>query len=127
MPVWIHKFIQDSDPQEVYAEREQIIRGFFSRKINDTYSRFYNILAGEDKKIDQTLNLNKIRNRLLFCCDKQLVSYFGKNKAGDKIFILPDIIGELKASKITCVTSLTDLAEIFQTKPEPTYGEWADS
>jgi hypothetical protein len=56
VPVWIGKFIQDLDPQEVHAEREQIIRGFFSRKINDTYSRFYNILTGEDKKIDQTVN-----------------------------------------------------------------------
>jgi hypothetical protein len=121
VPQWVGKFVQDSDPQEVYAEHEQIIRGFFTRKVNDMYARFFNILTAEDKKMDQALNLNRFENRLSFCCDKQLIPYIEKNKAGDKIYILPDIMSELKTSKITCLTSLTDLAEMFQTKPEPTY------
>ena len=121
VPVWVGKFVQDTDPQEVYAEHEQIIRGFFIRKINDTYSRFFNTLAAEDKKMDKTLGINKLEDRLWFCCNKQLIPCIGENKAGDKIYILPDITNELKASRITCVTSLTDLAEIFQTKPQPTH------
>lgn len=34
--------------------------------------------------------------------------------------ILLDIMNDLKANKITCVTNFTDLAEMFQTKPVPT-------
>lgn len=45
VPDWIGKFIQDSDMQDVYAEQEQIVSGFFIKKINDTYSRFFNILG----------------------------------------------------------------------------------
>jgi hypothetical protein len=97
VPEWVGKFIQDSDPQEAYAEHEQIIRGFFTKKINEMYSRFFNTLAAEDRKMDKTLGLNKLEDRLWFCCDKQLIPYIGNNKAGDKIYILPDIMGELKA------------------------------
>jgi hypothetical protein len=122
VPYWVGKFIQDSDVQDVYAEHEQIVRGFFIKKINDTYSRFFNTLSLKDKEMDKTLNLNKLENGLLFCCDKeQLIPYIRANKSGDKIFILPDIMNDFKASKITCVTNFTDLAEMFQTKPEPTY------
>jgi hypothetical protein len=102
------------------TEHEQIIRGFFSKKINETYARFFNTLTAEDKKMNQTLNLNEFEDRLSFCCKKQLVPYIRKNKDGDKIYILQDTMSELRTSKITCVTSLTDLAEMFQTKPEPT-------
>ncbi len=122
IPDWVGKFIEDSDVQDVYAEQEQLIRGFFIKKINDTYSRFFNTLAAEDKKIDKTLNLNKLEDRLWFSCDKeQLIPYIRTNKTGDKIMILPDIMSDLKANKITCMTNFTDLAEMFQTKPEPTY------
>jgi hypothetical protein len=121
MPEWIGKFIEDLDMQDIYAEQEQLIRGFFIKKINDTYSRFFNTLAAEDKKMDKTLNLNKLEDRLWFCCDKeQLIPYIRTNKTEDKILILPDIMSDFKASKII-VTNFTDLAEMFQTKPEPTY------
>jgi bifunctional DNA primase/polymerase-like protein len=120
IPEWVGKFIQDSDVQDIYAEQEQLIRGFFIKKINDTYSRFFNTLATEDKKMDKTLNLNKLENRLWFCYEKeQLIPYIRTNKTGDKILILPDIMSDLKANRITCVTNFTDLAEMFQTKPEP--------
>lgn len=122
VPDWVGKIVQDSDVQDVYAENEQNIRGFFIKKINDTYYRFFNTLSSEDKKMDKTLNLNKLEDRLWFCCDKeQLIPYIRTNKTGDKIFVLPDIMSDLKSNKITCVTNFTDLAEMFQTKPEPTY------
>jgi hypothetical protein len=121
VPGWVGKLVQDSDLQEMYAEHEQIVRGFFIKKINDTYSRFFSTLALDDKKMDKTLGVNKLEDRIWFCCNKQLIPFIGENKAGDKIYILQDIMSELRARKITCVTSLTDLAEMFQTKPEPTY------
>ena len=122
IPEWVGKFIEDSDVKDIYAEQEQLIRGFLIKKINDTYSRFFNTLAAEDKKMNKTLNLNKLEDRLWFCCDKeQLIPYIRTNKFGDKIMILPDIMNDLKANKITCVTNFTDLAEMFQVKPEPTY------
>jgi hypothetical protein len=121
VPEWVGKFIQNSDLQDVYAGHEQIIRGCFIRKINDVYFRFFNTLAAEEKKMDKTLSLNKLEDRLLFCSNKQLIPYLGENKAGDKIYILPDIMNELKANKITCATDFTDLAEMFQTKPQPTH------
>ena len=86
VPDWVGKFVQDSDVQDVYAENEQNIRGFFIKKINDTYYRFFNTLSSEDKKMDKTLNLNKLENRLWFSCDKeQLIPYIRTNKSGDKI------------------------------------------
>ena len=50
IPEWVGKFIQDSDVQDIYADQEQTIRGFFIRKINDTYSRFFNTLALKTRK-----------------------------------------------------------------------------
>ena len=72
--------------------------------------------------MDKILNLNKLEDRLWFCCDKeQIIPYIRTNKSGDKILILPDIMSDFKVNKITSVTNFTDLAEMFQTKPEPAY------
>jgi hypothetical protein len=121
IPEWVGKFVEDSDPQDMYAENEQIIRGFFIKKINDTYTRFFSTLKPEDKGTDQILNLNKLEDRLRFCYEKeQLIPYIKTRKNHEEILILPDIMRDLKDSRITCVANFTELAEIFQTKPAPT-------
>ena len=121
IPEWVGKFMEDSNMQDIYAEQEQLIRGFFIKKINDTYSRFHNTLSYEDKQMDKILSLNKLQDRFWFCCDKeQLIPYIRTSKNGENVLILPDIMSDFKANKIACVTNFTDLAEMFQTKPEPT-------
>jgi hypothetical protein len=119
IPEWVGKF-EDSDMQDVYAENEQIIRGFLIRKINETYVRFFNTLKREEKGMDQELSLNKLEDRLRFCYEKeQLIPYIKTRKNHEEILILPDIMKDLKDNRITCVTHFTDLAEMFQTKPVP--------
>lgn len=120
VPEWVGKFVEDSDIQDIYAENEQIVRGFFIKKINDTFTRFFNTLKPDDRNMDRTLDLNKLEDRLWFCCNmKQLIPFLRTNKEGDKILILSDILKDLKDNRISVVSRLSDLAEMFQTSTIP--------
>ncbi len=118
VPDWVGKFVEDSDLQDVYAENEQIVRGFIIKKINETYIRFFNTLSYEEKNEDKILSLNKLEDRLRFCYEKeQLIPYIKTRKNHEEILILPDIMKDLKDNRITCVRNFTELAEMFQTRP----------
>jgi Cthe_2314-like HEPN len=89
-------------------------------KVNETYARFFNTLRRADKEEDQILGLNKLVERIRFCIEKeQIIPYIKSRKNREEILILPDIMKDLKDNRITCVANFTELAEMFQTKPEP--------
>lgn len=74
-------------------------------------------LKPDDRNMDRTLDLNKLEDRLWLCCNmKQLIPFLRTNKEGDKP---SDILKDLKDNRISIVSYLSDLAEMFQTSTVP--------
>ncbi len=100
-------------------EQEQIIRSFFVKTINETYSKHYrNLTTIEQQEEDQNLNNNKLEHRLLFCCDKELIPFLRK-KDGN-ILIMQNIVKDMKDQRIHNIVTLTELARMLQCENKPT-------
>jgi hypothetical protein len=114
LPAWIDIISDGNQFEEAEVEEEEIIRGYFKRKIIDTFSRNYRTLvAWEDQKIDSASNKYMLMNeRLNFCLDNQLISYL-RRKNSEEIFITIDILKELRDIDISSIQSFTDLARLL--------------
>jgi hypothetical protein len=120
VPEWINYFVQETQVQDAAAEQEQIIRSYFVKTINETYSKHYRTSnAFEQQKEDQTLNNNKLEHRLIFCCDKELIPSLRKKENGN-ILIMQSIVKEMKDQRIHSIGNLTELARILQCEVKPT-------
>jgi len=123
-PDWIDMIAIGNQIEDVEVEEEQIIRGFFMKKINDTYSKNYRpIVPWNEQQIDSVTNKNgPLEMRLNFCLDNQLISFMRRKSTnpGD-ILITNDILKELRDIGIDFIQTFTDLgrmlgAEIKTTK-----------
>ena len=54
-PEWVNDFVQETQVQDIAQEQEQIVRGFLTKMVNDTYSRNFRALAS---RIDQEIENN---------------------------------------------------------------------
>ena len=115
-PDWIEYFVRETQVQDAAFEQEQIVRGFFIRTINETFSRNYRTLTPRDYA-DESINKNTIDRRLDFCCEKELIPFL-RRKDG-RIFIFHDIIHELRTHRINSIIHLTQLARMFQSELKP--------
>ncbi len=60
LPVWVDMILDGSQIEDAETEEEEIVRGFFKNKINNTYSRNYkSIVPWEDQKDDSSISKNK--------------------------------------------------------------------
>jgi hypothetical protein len=116
VPDWIEYLVQETQVQDAALEQEQIVRGFFIKTINDTYTRSYRALIPRED-IDEVINENTIGKRLEFCCEKELIPFL--RKRDDHIMIFHDIIHELKNHRISYIMHLTQLARMFQSEVKP--------
>ena len=104
VPEWANDFVQTSQVQDIAEEQEQIIRGFLTKVVNDTYSRNYRALT---YSTDQAHENKNFENRLLFCLDKDLISFLKRKNTGE-VLIMHDIIKEMKAQRINHVSNLAE-------------------
>jgi hypothetical protein len=119
VPEWINYFVQETQVQDIAAEQEQIIRSFLAKTINETYSKHYrNLTALEQLKEDQTLNNNKFEDRLIFCCDKELIPFLRKKDRN--ILIMQNIVKEMTDQRINNIVTLAELARMLQCEVKPT-------
>ena len=114
-PEWVNDFVQETQVQDIAQEQEQIVRGFLTKMVNDTYSRNFRALAS---RIDQEIENNNFENRLVFCLDKDLISCL-KRKDND-VLIMHDIIKEMRNQKITHVSTLAEFSRMLQCEIKPT-------
>ncbi|MDQ3838044.1 MAG: hypothetical protein M3297_02115, partial [Thermoproteota archaeon] len=119
VPEWINYFVQETQVQDMAAEQEQIIRAFLAKTINETYSKHYrNLTTVEQLKEDQNLNKNKFEDRLLFCCNKELIPFL--RKKGGNMLIMQNIVKEMKDQRINSIVTLAELARMLQCEVKPT-------
>lgn len=116
VPDWMDYFVQENQVQDAALEQEQIVRGFFIRTINETFSRNYRALIPRED-VDEVINENTIKKRLDFCCEKELIPFL-RIKDGC-ILISHDIMHVLKNHRINSIIHLTQLARMFQSEVRP--------
>jgi hypothetical protein len=116
VPDWIEYLVQETQVQDAALEKEQIIRGFFEKTINDAFTRNYRALTLRED-INEVIHENTIGRRLDFCCNKELIPFLRKKDG--HILILHDIMHELKGHRINSIIHLTQLARIFQSEIKP--------
>ncbi len=115
-PDWIDMLSDGNQFEDAQAEEEEIIRGFFKKKINDTFSRYYkSIVPWEDQKDDSSINKNKLmESRLNFCLDNQLISFMRRNNTNtSEIRITKDVLKEFRDADINSIQHFTDLARLL--------------
>ena len=104
LPDWIDMISDGNQFEDAEVEEEEIVRGFFKNKINNTYSRNYkSIVSWEDQKDDTSINKNKtMESRLNFCQESQLISFMRrKNTNSSEILITIDILKEFRDADIS--------------------------
>jgi len=114
LPDWVNMIVDGNQIEDAEAEEEEIIRGFFKRKINDTFTRHYRTLvAWEEQKVDSAIDKHKLmESRLNFCLDNQLIPFlWRKNSDSDEIRIMINILKELREAEITSIQHLTVLVK----------------
>ncbi|PWU80466.1 MAG: hypothetical protein DLM72_12090 [Candidatus Nitrosopolaris wilkensis] len=116
VPAWIYDFVQESQVQDIAEEQEQIIRGFLTKVVNETYTRNYRALTSS---ADQAHENNDFENRLLFCLDKDLISFL-KRKSTGEVLIMHDIVKEMKAQRINHISNLAELGRRLQSEVKAT-------
>jgi hypothetical protein len=124
LPNWIKMISTGNQIEDVEAEEEYIIRGFFIKKINDAFSKNYrSIEPWNQQQIDSVINKNgPLEMRLNFCLDNQMISFMRRKSASpEDILITNDILKEFRDVGIDFVQTFTDLgrmlgAEIKTTK-----------
>jgi hypothetical protein len=118
VPGWVNDFVQESQIQDIIEEQEQVIRGFLMKVVNDSHSRNYMSLTSSTDREHQN---NDFQSRLLFCLDKDLISFLKrKRNEPEKILILHDIINNMKAQGINHISNLADLGRMLQCEIKPT-------
>ena len=113
LPDWIDMISDGNQFEDAEVEEEEIVRGFFKNKINNTYSRNYkSIVSWEDQKDDTSINKNKtMESRLNFCQESQLISFMRrKNTNSSEILITIDILKEFRDADISSIQNFTDPA-----------------
>jgi hypothetical protein len=116
VPAWVYDFVEESQVQDIAEEQEQIIRGFLTKIVNDTYTRNYRALTSS---ADQAIENNNFENRLSFCLDNDLISFL-KRKSTGEVLIMQDIVKEMRNQKITHISSLAELGRMLQCDVRPT-------
>jgi hypothetical protein len=114
-PEWINDFVQETSVQDIAQEQEQIVRGFMIKLVNDTYSRNFRALSS---RVDQEIENNNLESRLVFCLDRDLISFL-KRKNTD-VLIMHDILKEMRTHKITHISTLAELGRMLQCDVKPT-------
>jgi hypothetical protein len=107
----------------VAAEEEQIIRGFFMKKVNDTFSKNYRSLVPfNDQELNSSNNrYSSLESRLQFCLDNHLIPFLRlKNADTNEVLITIDITKEFKDVKINFVQNFADLARMLGAEIKPT-------
>jgi hypothetical protein len=122
LPGWI-EMISDGNPfEDAEVEEEELIRGYFKRKINDTFSKNYRALVPwQEQQVDCATNKYKLMEmRLNFCLDNQLISYLRrKNSNPSEILITKDILKELRDADISSIQHFADLARLLRADYKP--------
>lgn len=116
LPDWIGIISDGNQFEDAELEQEEIIRGFFQKKINEIFSRNYkSIVPWEDQKVDSSITMYKtIQSRLNFCLDNQLISFMlRKSTDSSVILIKKDVLKELRYVDISSIQYLTDLAGLL--------------
>ena len=116
LPDWIDMISDGNQFEDAVDEEEEIIRGFFKKKINDTFSKNYkSITSWEDQKDDSSINKHKtMESRLNFCLDNQLISFMHRNNTNSgEIRITKDILKEFRDADINSIQHFTDLANLL--------------
>ena len=122
MPSWIELFSAGNQIEDLEAEEEQIIRGFFMKKINDAFSKNYrSIEPWKEQQIDSVTNKNgPLEMRLNFCLDNQLISFMRrKSTSHADILITNDILKELRDAGIDFIQTFTDLGRMLGAEIKP--------
>jgi hypothetical protein len=117
VPAWVYDFVQESQVQDLAEEQEQIIRGFLTKVVNDTYARNYRALT---RKEDQAHENNNFENRLLFCLDNDLISFLKRKSDKGEVLIMHDIVKEMKAQRINHISNLAELGRMLQCEVKAT-------
>ena len=116
VPTWVYDFVPESQVQDIAEEQEQIIRGFLIKLVNDTYARNYRALTSS---ADQAHENNDFENRLIFCLDKELISFVKRKSAGE-VLIMHDIVKEMKVQRINHISNLAELGRLLQCEVKAT-------
>jgi hypothetical protein len=121
IPSWIDSYVEQTQVQDIADEQEQLLRGFILQKINDTYIRNYRSLTSwEDVNVDQTISANKkLENRLIFCCDNDLIPFLRRKDGSGDILITHNIIKDMHDNRINNINSLTEIAGMLQREVKP--------
>jgi hypothetical protein len=121
-PDWIDMIAIGNQIEDVEVEEEQIVKSFFMKKINETYSRNYrSIVPWGEQQIDAVTNkYASLEMRLNFCLDNQLISFMRrKSKSPGDLLITNDILKELRDTDINFIHTLADLGNMLGAEIKP--------
>ena len=116
VPVWANGFVQETQVKDIAEEQEQIVRGFLTKVVNDTFSRNYRALTTDT---DREIIRIDFESRLRFCLDNDLISFLKKKDTID-VLIMHDIVKEMKTQRIHHISNLAELARSLQCEVKPT-------
>jgi hypothetical protein len=122
LPDWIDLLAEGSQIEDVAAEEEQIVRSFFTKKINDTFSRNYkSIEPWKEQEVDSVNNkYGQLEMRLNFCLDNQLISFMRRKNTTNEVVVTIDILKELRDAGINFIQHFTDLARMLKADTKTT-------
>jgi hypothetical protein len=121
-PDWIDVIAIGNQFEDLEVEQEQIVKSFFTKKINELFSKHYRpIVPWEEQQIDSVNNkYGSLEMRLNFCLDNQLISFMRHKSTNlGEVLITNDILKELRDTGIDFIQTFTDLGNMLGAEIKP--------
>jgi hypothetical protein len=113
-PNWVKLLSAEDHLEDVIEAQKQVVMGTLRNLIEECHSRTYHSL----KNSFESHNGNRVyeqndtfQKRLNFCFEKDSISFL--KKKGDKIYILQDVVKELKRCKVEYISGLPQLQSMI--------------
>ncbi|MDN5867946.1 MAG: hypothetical protein L0H55_11180, partial [Candidatus Nitrosocosmicus sp.] len=113
IPKWIYNFEEQRDAIDESNELTHFgLRAFLINKVNELYSRYFNIDSSEKER---SINLTPISHKVQYCLRSSLISFLHQVDK-DNMIITIDLMKELRNNNIENITSLKDIGTLLQFK-----------
>ena len=112
IPPWIYNFEEQRDAVDESNELTHFgLRAFLINRVNELYSRYFNL----DRSGEEGINLTPLSEKVQYCLSNNLISFLHKTENG-LMLVTIDIMKELKSHNIENMTSLKDIGALLQFK-----------
>jgi hypothetical protein len=112
-PQWIDYFVEQRDAVDESNELTHFgLRAFLLNKVNDLYSRYFNLNRLES---GEGIDLTPVSDKVKYCLNNNLISFLHQNDK-DTMLITVDLMKELRNNNIENIASLKDVGTLLQLK-----------